>query len=416
MLSLCLVLLSLSGCTKLLGGQTDMQGKVTTAAAGQGSTATVPIIFDGDQIVIELEAVRPDGSSRKVLALVNMGQSPPWLKQHLYNELQIDKGRKLVLRLGDLPIQVDASVVQTEPDRADLDRQFGAFFPAHKVEMVLQAGILSNYALILDYSNKKLTLTSAGKLHPQGVAVPIRVNARTGVAAVTATIDGKPFSFVIDCGSPYSWVRGSAATQWIEAHPNWKRAEGAVGLSNYNMLDYDFEKEGTVLRVPSVMLGPLALKDVGLLASGPLLGGFGDRLFGEVFWDSWQENAPGSVAGWLGANVLKQYQVTIDYANHMSYWLKRKEGDPNELDQVGITLVYKSGDYFIGGVVRKNGQPTEAGLSAGDKIMQVGGQAVHGLAREAVLSALHGTPGESRQIVVERDGSTIAQSASVIAF
>lgn len=43
------------------------------------------------------------------------------------------------------------------------------------------------------------------------------------------------------------------------------RAKGAVGQSNANMLDYDFEKEGVVARVPEVSLGAVHSKDVGLL-------------------------------------------------------------------------------------------------------------------------------------------------------
>jgi len=268
---------------------------------------------------------------------------------------------------------------------------------------------------VLDYLDKKLTLTTPGHLHPQGIAVPISLNPETGLVTVAALIDGAPHHFVIDCGSPYSWVRGSAAQAWVKAHPSWKRADGAVGLSNYNMLDNAFEKDGIVVRIPSISLGALELKEVGLLGTGALLG-FGDHVFGELFWDAWQENAAVPVAGWFGNNILKQYRITIDYPNRMSYWLKRGEPDPGELAQVGVTLVYSAGTYAIGGIVGRNGQPATEGLMAGDRLVQIDGQRIDGWPRERVLAALHGKPGESRSIVVDRNGRMIERTTVVSAF
>ena len=157
----------------------------------------------------------------------------------------------------------------------------------------------------------------------------------------------------------------------------------------------------------SANLGALELMEVRVPGTGALLGSLGDQLLGELFWDAWQENAAVPVAGWFGNNILNQHRLTIDYPNRISHWLKRSEPDPSELDQVGVTLGYNAGEYSIGGIVGRNGQPTAEGLMAGDRLLQIDGQRIDGWPRERVLSVLHGKPGESRRLVVERNNRMI---------
>jgi len=408
----------LAGCAT---GPGTMKGMVKTPAPTEGtqtmvSAATVPIVLDSDRILIEVDFIRPDGGTRKALAWVNMGMSPPVLKKHLYRELAVDQGYPLAMRIGGISINVDSSAVVASPDGGDAEPQFWPHFFSHNVEAVLQAGVLQNFQLVLDYSNRTLTLAQAGTLKPDGIAVPCRLNENTGLVTVDASVDGQFYPVVIDAGSGYSWFRGNTVAAWLRKHPEWECAKGAVGSSNSNMMDYDFEKSGTVLRVPGLTLGILHLENVGILGTGPILGSLGDRLFGDLFWDSWQKNAPEPVVGWIGANVLKQYRLTIDYPNHVSYWLKCSEPDTHELDQIGITLVYRSGDYFVGGIVQKNGKNTADGVAKGDKLIQIDGRTTRGLPKEEVLAALHGIPGDHRILVVERQGTRIEVPLPVIAF
>lgn len=395
---------SLAACA-MITGVVDMDGRV----AAEGS-ANVPMILDGDQILFEFEAQKPNGSWRSGLALLNMGQSPPVLKQSLYDELAIGAGRPLQLRIGGRSMAMAAGWVRSEPERTSGERQFGSFFPSRRVDMVLQSGALAKGELVIDYPARRLALAEPGAASHEGVAVPLRIDRRTGLAIVDATIDGASHAFVIDAGSPYSWMRGALAAQWLSRHPDWLRAHGAFGAANYNMLDLPFEKEGDVLRIPRIALGPLEMKDVGLMGAGPSLGA-ADKLIGEAFWNVWQEQAGETVAGWLGANVLKHYRLTIDYPNAMSYWRKGAEPDAHDYDRVGVTLVYEHGEYFIGGVIARAGAP---GLEIGDRLVAIDGQPTRGAARE--LTALRGAPGEQKILRVSRGPVEIDIAATVFAF
>lgn len=402
-------------CMAACSGTPQMaKGMVQVSAATP--MATVPMIIDGDQIVIEIEVERPDGSRRKVLANLNMGLSPTYLQKHLYKELAIGGGRPLSIGIGGIPITVDPRLVTSIDDNFAPERQAGTFFFPRKVEASVQAGILEQFEVVLDYKAKTLTLAQPGTLRPEGVAVPIRLNDGTGLATVDAEVNGRLYPMVIDCGAGYTWARGSTVAGWLKAHPDWLRAEGAVGASNYNMVDYAFEKQGKVLQIPHVAFGRLRLQNVGIMGTGPLLGWPGDNIFGEIVWDIWQKDAPEPVVAWIGANVLKHYRLTIDYAGRMSYWLKTSEFDKYELDQVGVTLVYRSGHYFIGGIVKKNGEPTLAGAAINDEVVEIDGQKIHSWPRDRVFAALHGAADSRHVLLLERNGRMIELSVPVASF
>ena len=94
-------MVAMAGCSST---PETIKGLVQTP--GTMASTTVPMMVDGDQIVIPIEVERPDGTSQTVLANVNMGLSPPFLQKHLYTELGIDRGKDLSIRIGGMPITV----------------------------------------------------------------------------------------------------------------------------------------------------------------------------------------------------------------------------------------------------------------------------------------------------------------------
>lgn len=220
---------------------------------------------------------------------------------------------------------------------------------------------------------------------------------------------------MIDAGSGYTWMRGEVLKGWLTAHPDWRRAEGAIGLANNNMLDYAFEKQGAVARLPAITIATIALKDIGVLGTGPVFGSFVDGVVGDFFWDNWQKSASGPVVGWLGGNVLKNFKITIDYPNRVSYWRAQAAPDPHDLDQVGVTLVRRDGRYFIGGVVHAAARDDLiGGVAIDDELVGVGALDARGAAKAAVLTALGGKPGETRLLRLERNGLSLEIVAPVL--
>src|SRR5262252_4628469 len=65
-----------------------------------GSELPVPFIFDDNRVFAELDFVRPDGTLRKAFAFVDLGTPAMVLDSKLHKELQIDRGKPLLLRVG----------------------------------------------------------------------------------------------------------------------------------------------------------------------------------------------------------------------------------------------------------------------------------------------------------------------------
>lgn len=410
----------LAGCLSPPGPDT-MQGMVAVgsvqAASRPGAiAATVPFIFDSQRVLVELAFVRPDGAERKTLAWVNMGVSGPVLSPALYRELGIGQGRPLRFAIGAVPVEVAGSTVTDGPGELGDDDALDHLFAPHRVEAVLPAGVLQQFQVTLDYAARQMTVARPGVPHPAGVAVPFRIKEGTGFITVDAAIGGRAYPVVLDAGGGYTWFRGEAAAAWLREHPGWYRADGAVGQSNTGMTDYALEKQGTVLRIPEMTLAGLRLHDVGALGTGPLLCRVCDRIVGNLFWDTWQKNAPEPVVGWIGGNVLRDFRVTFDYPTRTSYWLRQREADPHDLDGVGLTLVRRADSYIVGGIVQQHGVATVSGIKTGDELIRVDGLAVHGAAADAVRAALGGEPGMQHQVTVERAGRDVQVGAVVTAF
>lgn len=104
----------------------------------------------------------------------------------------------------------------------------------------------------------------------------------------------------------------------------------------------------------------------------------------------------------------------------MTYWQRQQPPDSRDLDSVPITLVRRQGRYFVGGIVeRREASATDApatGISVGDELISVDGVKAPGATKEAILSALHGSPGDVRRLILQRNGSRIAVSAAVSSF
>src|SRR5262249_58843131 len=108
--------------------------------------------------------------------------------------------------------------------------------------------------------------------------VPFVVNPVTGLLVVNASVAGSTYPITIDNGSAYTWVTQRVAKEWTAKHRDWERGVGAVGPSNMMMAGDTTETSGILLRIPTIAIGSVTLRQVGLLAAGPtrLIPGFVD--------------------------------------------------------------------------------------------------------------------------------------------
>ncbi|HEU5336422.1 MAG TPA: hypothetical protein VFU27_10680 [Terriglobales bacterium] len=391
----------------------------TVGWAKPRSSGTEHFIFDDNRIFTPVTFVRPHGTLRKTLAFVDMGTPVLVLSSALAKDLQLDRKGAVAFRIGQLEIHVPASGVETGAGafRTGADGQATKW-----VEAVLPGSVMKDYQVIFDYANHRLTLAPPDTFAPIGIAIPCRVNEKTGLISVSGVVGGKTYTFAIDSGSAYSWIRDQIAQEWVRAHPAWKRGIGAVGEANMQMNPGGAEANATLVRVPELSLGDLHLNRIGVLGIAPQAPPFpavpGNGKVQGDFFDWYSEKAPGPVIGWLGANVLKGFRVMIDYPRHITYWEREKGFDASDLDQVGVTLETPDNakGYFIAGIARKEGKPTVEGIHIGDKLVEIDGIPLQGRTRGGVLAALHGKPGTSRILTVVRGGTRVTLQARVTSF
>ena len=169
-----------------------------------------------------------------------------------------------------------------------------------------------------------------------------------------------------------------------------------------------------MLRVPNAQVGGVALAPVDLSGFG--VPGPVGAIATPAFWRYYSGKAGERVDGWIAGNVLKSFRLTLDYPSRMSYWQEEAPLDAGELDQVGLALSRDGQTVTIAGVARKNGQPTVSGVFPGDRLVSVDGRLVDGLTRGQLLATLHGRPGETRELVLDRKGERVGVSAKITSF
>jgi hypothetical protein len=379
---------------------------VLTPAQASTLSGTAPFVLDGNRIYAELSFVRSDGSSHRALAFVDMGSPSTMVSTALFKELQLDLGKPLVFRVGAFSVSVPSSEVTIDPSEP---RSPGGSLP---VEATLPASVMQKYDVTLDYRRRTLTFAVPGTGKPKGVAVPFGINEKTGLIEVNAIVDGESYPVTIDNGSAFTWFRQDTVRTWLVAHPGWLRGVGAVGPSNMMMSGDGAEASGILARVPEIDVGTVALRQVGVLGAGA---GKGMAENMDLFdWYATKNVVP--VIGWIGGNALKAFRLTIDYRHRTIYFERQSAPDVSDFDQVGITLRREAGRYVVAGIAAKGGQPTVEGVELGDTLVRIDGYDTFGATMGRIYSLLHGRPGETRLLVLERGTNQLAVRASVTAF
>jgi hypothetical protein len=338
-----------------------------------------------------------------VLAFVDLGSDSMAVSPALFKELDVNPKASVALRIGKVLVDIDPGTVVSD---SWLPFTLGS---NGTVEAVLPAGVMRGHQVVIDYAVHTLTLARPGMLKLQGVPVPFRVHDKTGLIAVNATVDGKSYPITIDNGSAYTWIRRTAAQEWLSRHPEWERGTGAVGQSNMRMADDGIEASGTILRIADLQIGDLLFRDVGALAIGP-----GNTKADFMDWYSKKNAMP--VIGWIGGNVLCGFRISIDYPKRVSYWLSEANLDPHDLDQVGLTLMFKQRQCIVAAIASQHGKPTVEGVQVGDKLVQIDSLRTSTATRSAILAAMHGNVGEVRALLLERNGKAFVIRARITGF
>jgi hypothetical protein len=384
---------------------TVMVGVMEGRAALAQRAATVPFTLDHNRLMVDVQFLRSDGTIRTAQAWLDTGNERLVLGRKLATDLGLAVGAPDEQRhevptprvcVGTLELDVEGVTTTVQPASVTVR-------PGVTAEACLPASALRHRQVVLDYPARTLTVGMPGALKPRGVPIPCLVNEQTGLFQVAALIDGETVRLGVDSGSAGTWVSGTLIERWQARHPRWPSAVGALGSTNFWGLP--FEPGGVLMSLPELGLGRLHVRDVALL-------GLDQGLF-----DWYSKKSAGPVAGFIGANVLRRFRVEVDYPNRMTYWEDGPREESRDLDIVGLTVRQEGdGTYTVAGVATKDGKATVDGVRAGDTLLRVGSLVTAGVPMGLVVDALRGTPGETRMLALERDGTRFTAEATVRRF
>ncbi len=238
----------------------------------------------------------------------------------------------------------------------------------------------------VDYGSGTITLIDPKAFNPKdsGVAVPFNFNGNT--IEVAAAFDGMPGNFTIDTGSrasitlngPWAARNGIAKDKGIDAVTGW----GVGGPSR-----------AVAMRGKTLQIGSFTV----------------DNPVTEVSTDKAGAFADASIAGNIGAGILKRYIVTLDY-EHQNIYLKpvaTPVPDLDTFDRAGMWFNEEGHDGFKIVDVTKGAPADEAGLKTGDIITAVNGKPVSGIHLYDLRRMLRDeAPGTAVAFTVKSGGAT----------
>lgn len=240
------------------------------------------------------------------------------------------------------------------------DQMFAVFplEPFSEVEGVPQYGLIGyevfkRFVVRLDYEKSRVTLSEPATFEyaGSGKTVPFKFNAH--IPQVEGSIDGVDGKFDLDTGSRASLTLLAPFVEKNGLEPG----SGAV-VKAVTGWGVGGPARGRVIRMKSLRLGPIEVKDVVTDLSLQTKGAFTDPY----------------VAGNVGAGVLKRFNLVFDYGRQTIVFERNANADDRDIyDRSGMWLNVKEAAFEVMDVT-PGGAAEAAGLRAGDRILAVDGK------------------------------------------
>src|SRR5579862_2711077 len=259
-----------------------------------------------------------------------------------------------------------------------------ALEPAEGFDMSGMVGfqVFRRFVTRFDYGARTLTLIDPAAFDAKdaGVAIPFKFNGNT--IEIQATYGGIPGNYTIDTGSRSSVT---LSAPFAAAHDLYKGATAVDAVTGWGV---GGPTRSRVLRGQTLALGPEAVQK-------PVV---------EVSTDKVGAMADPSIAGNIGAAILKRYVVTLDYG-HQTMYLKPATGQVDDLDtfdRAGLWINQASNGFSVIDVT-KDAPADQAGLKPGDVVLAVDGKPASSLKLYEVRKRLRDeAPGTVVKLTVRR--------------
>jgi hypothetical protein len=374
-------------------------------AAASKSAVTVPVTLDHNRIVIDVYVQQAAGGTKRVRGLIDTGStqltmSPRVAKlvdpKFTCDEPVCTTAPPMSIEIGGIKVALssaDKAVVPRRPENVS-DVMVAGMSP----EVRIPAQVLKSYDVAIDYGNRQLTIGPVGSVKFTGVAVDAQVS-ENGAVVVPAKVGTRIYHFGIDSASPCSLAGSELLSEWHQKESSWPFIGGALGAGNVTGSADELKRE--MLQLPAMQVGDVKLHQV-LVSS--TAGGV----------ESFQQAAHVPVEGLLGGEPLRGMKLGIDFAHKKVYFDPASNGPSAGLDVVGLTLRPEvDGKYTVAAVLPFEGQSSVPDVKAGDLVVGVDGAPVTGATMGQVWSLLSGEPGQTRKLVIERDGKRDTVEATV---
>jgi hypothetical protein len=380
----------------------------------ESKSVSVPAILDHNRVVIDVDLPLPDGSTQRVRAWVDNGNPDLYLSRRLATQLGLivtcgehkcSAPPPREIMIGGMKISLPAvkeAKIPLKPVAAA-----AVLFAGMSAEINIPSTVLRNFDVLINFPGHELTLAPPGTLKFNGVKAKVIVNPENGLVQVPSQIENKKYNLALDAGSSISFLAEELFDRFASAHPDWPHMTGAVGPAN--MWGLDDEPNWKLIRMDRVQYGPLFLTNVAVVEFPK------DR---QAFFE---KRAGIPTAGLLGADLLANYRVGLDYAHSIVYFDIGRLFNFPAFDVIGLILrPDDDGRFTILGIADFDGKPSvlqgQEGVQAGDHLVAVGGIPVAGSTMGQVWLMLGGQPGQERKLTVERAGKEFTVVATVRHF
>jgi hypothetical protein len=382
------------------------------SAQAPPKSVTVPITLDHNRTIIDVYFPLPDGKTKRVRGWVDNGNADLWITEALAKTLSLplhgdpkptlggherSAQAPAELEIGGLTI----SLAGIKEAHAVLDRE--SIAPGCSAEINIPSMVLRNYDVLLDYPNRQLSIAAPGSMQFKGTRNQAMVNSENGLIQIASKIGGHDYNLALDMGASITLISADLMAQWHRAQPAWPHLVGAVGAAN--MWGEEAERHWELLRIPAIQYGSTPLSQVAAAA-------FPDQSL------KWFEDRAGlPTIGLIGANALLDRRIGLDYAHSTVYLERTNPTSAPDMDVVGLILRPEADEHYtVLGVADFDGKPSVPQVKRGDVLLAVEGAPATGATMGQVWSLLGGRPGQTRSLLLERDGKRFTVDAAVHRF
>jgi predicted aspartyl protease len=291
-------------------------------------------------------------------------------------EMGFTKVKKM--QLGGLQLLNQSVVVTSSFDGKTRDavKNFGGLFGY---------ALFKRFVIRLDFGAGLMTLTLPAQFTHRGLRASVPFKLSKNIPLVRGEIDGVSGDFIVDSGFPGSVTfYGSFITKnnlVTRFHPRFETVTGwGVGGP----------VRAGVFRAQRFKLGEVSLNDLVVTTERVATKG---------------SHADPNLAGAIGGELLKRFNVTFDYSRQVMFLEKNRSYGRREIfDRSGMYL-NKQSDWFEVIDVVAGGPADQAGIKTGDRIVSIDGKQASRLSAPEVKLKFK-EPGRTRvSLIVKRNGS-----------